>query len=309
MSSIKNVAIAGGSGSVGSIFVDEFLRSQKFKTFVLTREDSTSTFPSDVHVLKTDYTVASLTSVLSSSHIDAVVSNLNGAALGAPQIALIDAAKAAGVKRFLPSEFGSDTTNPKVLELVEFLKGKKQIVDYLKTKEGDGFEWTSLVTGGFLDWGIQHAFLALNVKEHKFYQWDNGAVPFTVTNIATIGKAIINLLSNSERLGATTNQYIFISSHTITQERLFDAVRKATPGEKWIVEHVDSKAAAAKAKDEFAKGNIYAAFELIKYVTFAEGLGDLGDFRKVVSNDLLGLEKEDLDADVKRIVAGSKSSQ
>ena len=107
---------------------------------------------SGVRVLKTDYTVESLTSLLSSSHIDAVVSNLNGQALGAPQIALIDAAKAAGVKRFLPSEYGSDTTNPTVLEWVELLKGKKKIVDYLKTKEGGGFEWTSLITGAFLDW-------------------------------------------------------------------------------------------------------------------------------------------------------------
>ena len=80
------------------------------------------------------------------------MSSLSGSALGAPQIALIDAAKAAGVKRFLPSEFGSDTTNEKVIELAELLKGKKQIVDHLKTKEGDGFEWTSFLTGGFLDW-------------------------------------------------------------------------------------------------------------------------------------------------------------
>jgi hypothetical protein len=36
--------------------------------------------------------------------------------------------------------------------LVDFFKGKKEIVDYLKAKEGDGFEWTSLVTGAFFDW-------------------------------------------------------------------------------------------------------------------------------------------------------------
>jgi len=263
---------------------------------------------SGVHVLKTDYTVASLTSLLSSSNIDAVVSNLSGSALGAPQIALIDAAKAAGVKRFLPSEFGSDTRNQKVLELIELFKGKKRTVDYLKTKEGDGFEWTSLITGPLLDWGLRHSFLPVNIKEHKFYQWDNGAVPFSITNIATVGKAIINLLSSVDKLTATANKYVFIASHTITQKQLFDSVRKATPGEEWAVEHVDSKTAAAKAKDDLAKGNVYAGYELIKYGTFAEGLGDFGDFRRVVSNDLLGLEKEDLDADVKKVVEEVKSS-
>jgi len=91
-------------------------------------------------------------SLPASSRIDAVVSNLNGPALGKAQLALIDAAKEARVKRFLPSEFGSDTNNEKVLEMVELLKGKKRIVDYLRTKEGDGFTWTAVITGLFLDY-------------------------------------------------------------------------------------------------------------------------------------------------------------
>jgi hypothetical protein len=124
-------------------------------------------------------------------------------------------------------------------------------------------------------------------------------VSFSVTNIATIGKAIINLLSSSDRLEATVNKHVFILSHIVTQNKLFDAVRKATPGEEWSVEHLDSKTELAKAKNEISKGNFHAGHELIKYVVFAEGLGD---FRKVASNDLLGLEKEDLDADVKKVV-------
>ena len=134
-------------------------------------------------------------------------------------------------------------------------------------------------------------------------------VPFSVTNIATIGKAIVNLLSSVERLVATTNKYVFIASHTITLKELFNVVRKATPGEAWTAEHVDSKVAAAEAREKIAKGNLFAWYELVKYVTFGEGLGDLGDFRKVVSNDLLGLEREDLDADVKKIVEGIRSSK
>jgi len=39
-----------------------------------------------------------------------------------------------------------------VLEILGLLAEKKQAVDYLKAKEGDGFEWTSLITGALLDW-------------------------------------------------------------------------------------------------------------------------------------------------------------
>ena len=38
-----------------------------------------------------------------------------------------------------------------MLDIVALLTGKKQAVDYLKTKEGDRFEWTSLVNGTLLD--------------------------------------------------------------------------------------------------------------------------------------------------------------
>ena len=119
----------------------------------------------------------------------------------------------------------------------------------------------------------------------------------------------MNLLSSAERLEATANKYVFISSHTITLIELFDAVRKATPGEEWTVERLDSQVVAAEAREKIAKGDFYGWYDLIKYASVAEGLGDLGDFRKVVSNDLLGLEREDLEADVKKIVEGIRSSK
>ena len=96
-------------------------------------------------------------SLPASSRIDAVVSYIGGPDLVPAQLALIDAAKEARVKRFLPSELGGDTNNKKVLEVVEFLRGKRQIVDYLRTKEGDGFTWTAVVTGLWSDWvGLNH---------------------------------------------------------------------------------------------------------------------------------------------------------
>jgi hypothetical protein len=52
---------------------------------------------------------------------------------------IIDAAVKAGVKRFVPSEFGSDTLNSKAKEILpQDFAGKKGAVDYLKTKEKDG---------------------------------------------------------------------------------------------------------------------------------------------------------------------------
>ncbi len=84
-------------------------------------------------------------------------------------------------------------------------------------------------------------------------------------------------------------------------------MKKAGPGE-WTIEELNSKEVATKAQKEVARGNFYGGYDLIKYISFAKDFGDLGDYRKIgLSNDLLGLEKEDLDAGVKKIVQGIES--
>lgn len=72
------------------------------------------------------------------------------------QQAIIDAAVAAGVKRFIPSEFGTDTRRVPGTPIGKILAGKVAIVDYLKTKESETFSWTALATGMFFDWVSGH---------------------------------------------------------------------------------------------------------------------------------------------------------
>lgn len=78
---------------------------------------------------------------------DAVISAVASDSLPA-QIKLVDAAIAAGVKRYLPSEFGSNAADPKVQAAVPFFKGKNDIADYLSSKEKE-ISWTKLITGPF----------------------------------------------------------------------------------------------------------------------------------------------------------------
>jgi hypothetical protein len=65
---------------------------------------------------------------------------------------LVDAAVRAGVKRFLPSEFSSSSEDPAVLGLFPLFEVKKNLIDYLKSKEKDGLSWTGLATGLLFDW-------------------------------------------------------------------------------------------------------------------------------------------------------------
>jgi hypothetical protein len=70
----------------------------------------------------------------------------------AKQKTVIDAVAAAKVKRFMPSEFGSDTSVESLEKMAPFLKGKQDVMDYVKTKEAEGLTWTALFTGPWIDW-------------------------------------------------------------------------------------------------------------------------------------------------------------
>lgn len=84
------------------------IASKKFHVTVGTRDASSSSFPAGVKVVQIDYSSqASLISAFNGQ--DAVVvtiGNLNLALLEQIQMAVVDAAVAAGVSHIIPSNFG-----------------------------------------------------------------------------------------------------------------------------------------------------------------------------------------------------------
>lgn len=116
-----------------------------------------------------------------------------------------------------------------------------------------------------------------------------------------IGKAIISLLSNQDRLTATEDKYTYIASHTVSQNEILAVFEKAT-GSQWTVEKVDSEEAGRKATEGFKNGDYSTIPDLIRTVFLASS--ELGNWEKIgLSNDVLGLQKEDLEADVKGALA------
>lgn len=127
-------------------------------TTVLSREGSSSTFPLRVKVLRANYnSIDSLKTALRGQ--DVVVSLVAGSALG-DQKTFIHAAIAAGVKRFLPLEFGSNITDAHTRAIVPMYESKVETVNYLKSKESE-ISWASIVTGPSFDWTLKVGFWGL----------------------------------------------------------------------------------------------------------------------------------------------------
>lgn len=119
---------------------------------VLSRGHNQDGLPKGVTVKNVDYdSLESLKAALAGE--DAVVSAIATSATGPQQQKLADAAYTAGVKRFIPSEFGINTRKLQGLPIGKIVAGKTKLVDDLqkKAEENNKFSWTGLSNGLFFD--------------------------------------------------------------------------------------------------------------------------------------------------------------
>lgn len=198
------------------------------------------------------------------------------------------------MKRFIPSEFGSDTSDQKVVDFVPIFQGKVDVVKYLISKESS-ISWTAIISGPFFDWGLKVGFLGLDLANKKAELFDGGDVVFSATNTSTIGKAVVATLSD-KAYEKTKNQHVRIASHAASQNDILASIQRNTGGQKWETTVIDTDALTKSAYEKLAKQDFSGAYDLIKVAT--AGKVALGKFDSDW-NEELGLPKETLDESVK----------
>ncbi|EIN03739.1 NAD(P)-binding protein [Punctularia strigosozonata HHB-11173 SS5] len=256
----SKVAVAGATGNIGLPVVQQLVAA-KFDVVVLSRSDNPSGLPAGVTVRKVDYDSVELTAALQG--VDAVVSAVASAAL-AGQTKIIDAAVAAGVKRFLPSEFGNDLQHPAVRAVPAFAP-KVAVQEYLKkvVAESD-LTYTIVSTGPFLDWGLYAGFLVGSLEERKVEIYDGGHQEFSATTLPTLGRGVVAVLQHLEE---TKNRAVYFHEAVVSQSKLLGIAKELTPGETWEVTESKSADLKARADEKLAKGifDMEVAISLVKY--------------------------------------------
>jgi nucleoside-diphosphate-sugar epimerase len=302
MSHIKNVAIIGAAGNLGGPLLENLLKFGQFNFTVLTRPDSKSTYPSSVKTVKVDASsMEDLTSALKGQ--DALISTVGNDGIAA-QIFLVDAAIAAGVSRFIPSEFGSDVSNPKAIALPVF-GHKVQIAKYIeeKIKSHPEFTYTPIRNSGLLDWGLAVGFL-FSWKERKPAIFDGGDQLFSCTTIPTIAQAVVGVLEHPEE---SKNRAVYVHDIAISQNKILEIAKKIDPTATWEPVHVSTAALRAQADESLKKGDYSALVKYIFSAIFAEGYG--GDLSQKLDNKLFGIKgktEADVEAILRPLLTGSK---
>lgn len=241
--------------------------------------------------------VESLTAALKG--IDAVVSTVAGPAIKF-QGPFVDAAAAAGVERFIPSEYGAVTTNPK-LETYPLYDNVTKIRRQLQDKAKSGqMSWTVLAIGGFMEFMLAGPPVGLlDFASRKAELFDEGDNRISATSLATSGQAIAAILKNPE---ATKNKVVRTSEVVVTQNQLLKIAQRQKPEDKWEISKISTSALFKEGLDEFNADNtnMYAVMKIIKGTALA---GDTyGSAYDETDNKLLGV-KELTEKDVEKLVA------
>jgi hypothetical protein len=154
MTALRKVIIVGAGGTnIGHHVARTLAADPSFELSILSRASSKSTYPSNATIITVPDKAGHEDYVKALQGQDTVVSALGFEGLPTEK-AIIDAAIEAGVKRFMPSEYGMDNTNPASQNLSPVFKLKAGIIEYLKSKESTGLTWTAVPTGMWLDWYV-----------------------------------------------------------------------------------------------------------------------------------------------------------
>ncbi|OAT05438.1 isoflavone reductase, variant 2 [Blastomyces gilchristii SLH14081] len=303
---LKNVIVVSASGRVGATIVSALLNSAHgYAVSTLSREGSSCIPPVGVTSIKSDYTHDSLVKSLKGQ--DVVVSAI-GAAAVLEQIKLIDAAIEAGVKRFVPSDYGSDTRIKHSHLRVPFFPMKNQVFKYLEERQHK-IEWTVFLSGPLLDETLRVDFLGFDIANKTTTFWDERYknVRFSTARLTLVADAVAQALSPAIS-PKTANQLLAIRDTTVTFAELLNALEAAT-GSPWPLNHADLDELVEEGKLKAAKGDFSGVSHMIvRNILDVESGGDF-DERGIVSNGLVEVEGWGLQRVVDAVVAEVQGEQ
>ncbi|THV02730.1 NAD-P-binding protein [Dendrothele bispora CBS 962.96] len=225
MSSLPTILVFGGSGFTGASIVNALLERKDFQVKVPVRPSSIDK-PSAVELGKKGASIIPFDIANASSEdlqnilkgADTVICAIVATELGF-QYKLTDAAKAAGVKRFVPCDFGT----PGRRGVRELHDEKLDVRDYVKAS---GIGYT------FIDVGFWYQFHLIFTNKEKSpvpwlyegsrYFYNGGTVKTAYTDLEDVGRFTARIVADPR----TLNQYVFAWGEEITQQDLLEYARK-----------------------------------------------------------------------------------
>jgi hypothetical protein len=311
LSTLKNIAIVGASGNIGSHITSALLAKNRFTITAISRADSKATFAEGIAVARIDYSKRD-TIVQALKGQDALIVTMSVFARGA-QETLIRAAADAGVPWVLPNEFGMYNTEEAQNETIG--PGKKldrELIESLGVSS-----WLGVTCGFWYEYSLSSTFYGIDIQKREVVFADDGTQRLNTSTWAQVGRAVANLLalpvSAEQESGLSLEQYrnrmLFVSSFALSQREMFESLKRVTgtTDSDWKISSEPAKQRFADAKEKL-RGGDHRAFGKMLYTRYLmDDEAGLFEKNRGLDNEELGLPKEDLDEATKAAVELSQS--
>ncbi|EED15854.1 conserved hypothetical protein [Talaromyces stipitatus ATCC 10500] len=302
---IKNVAVVGAGGNVGSYIANALLKTGKHTVTAITRHNSQNKLAEGIISKEIDYEKPE-TLVDALRGQDALVITLSGySPIQETEEKLVRAAAEAGVPWILPNEWSPDTAHEGMVNDLFLFKPK--VATRKLIEEIGKSSYIALSTGFWYEYSLaMPRNYGFDFANHTVKFYNDGEDKICTSTWPQIGRAVAALLSlpiqpeepNTEAcLEKLKNRVVYINSFNISQkDMLASALRiTGTKEEDWTITKEPATQVYTTGQEHLKQGKKEAfANVLYSRIFFPDGAGNFEDSKGTL-NSMLGLPKEDLD--------------
>lgn len=170
----------------------------------------------------------------------------------------------------MPSEYTLDVTHPSAREVGagNLIGARAAWADRLAqiAAASGHITYTTLVTGGFLDWGIKTKMLGFDLKNKTARLYDHGRNTVTACTTRFVAEAVVVALQMMH-VEQVKNKRLPVAEVEYTGRDLLRTLESATGEKQWRVEDISTESARQKGKELLAAGDPRGA-----YLNFATAL-------------------------------------
>ncbi|PWY66104.1 NAD(P)-binding protein [Aspergillus heteromorphus CBS 117.55] len=296
---IQKVAIFGASGNFGTP-ITAALQRAGFNITIITRTESSSTFPAGLPVIRTSYTLENLTTALAGQ--DAAICVVGPGGIGA-QVTMIEAAEAAGVKRFIVDDFGwgPDFRNLPEFRAIHAHRRAGWELARAKAEANPNFTFTGITSGNPIDWAMKRfPLMGFDIAQCSALIYDSGTEKFTATTLAGIGQSVVGVLQHPDE---TANRFVKVLSLITNQTELLEAFQRVT-GRQWPVQRASAQTLIESGQRKFQAGMGGWVLELVVAQMYDEGQARcvMAPSWEASDSPLLGVKNESADEVVAKVL-------
>ncbi|KAH5349852.1 hypothetical protein HBI64_200380 [Parastagonospora nodorum] len=225
---------------------------------------------------------------------DLVISTMSGGDFEL-QISIIDALVAAGVKRFIPHEFGHDTLSQGIQARIPKYAGRAKVLEHLQNNISPatpGFDWIGIATGYILDASLIRGDMGFDMKWHSATIHGIGTEPFAASSLERVGQVVVQVVQHWSDINS---HYIYAAGIITSANEVLRAAERAT-GQEWTVGNHDVQDGVREGMSRIQRGFPDAGLALLeRSILYDEELNASAPFQSQSSNGVLQLQPESVD--------------